>query len=237
MPDKFALVTGAGRGIGRAAALALARAGWHVALTGRKAETLAAAAREIEAIGRRAPAHPCDVGDPIAVKALFAGVERSFGRLDLLFNNAGTGAPAVAVGRADLRTMASGRDVNLTGAFLCAQGAIRLMKRQSPRGGRIINNGSISAHAPRPIQRPLHRHQARDHRPDQVDRARRSRLRHRLRPDRHRQRADRNGAPDDAGRAASGWAHRHRADDRPEPRSAPRSSTWRICRSPRIFCR
>ena len=107
--DKFALVTGAGRGIGRAAALALAKAGWHVAVTGRSLEPLAAVAREIEALGRRALAQGCDVGDPVAVKALFAAVERDFGRLDLLFNNAGAGAPAVRDRRADLRTMEGGR--------------------------------------------------------------------------------------------------------------------------------
>jgi NAD(P)-dependent dehydrogenase (short-subunit alcohol dehydrogenase family) len=152
--DKFALVTGAGRGIGRAAALALARAGWHVALTGRGLEPLAAVAREIEALGRRAFAQGCDVGDPVAVKALFAAVERDFGRLDLLFNNAGAGAPAVAIDELTYEQWKAVVDVNLTGAFLCAQGAIGMMKRQSPRGGRIINNGSISAHAPRPFSAP-----------------------------------------------------------------------------------
>jgi len=152
--DKFALVTGAGRGIGRAAALALARAGWHVALTGRGLEPLAAVAREIEALGRRAFAQGCDVGDPVAVKALFAAVERDFGRLDLLFNNAGAGAPAVAIDELTYEQWKAVVDVNLTGAFLCAQGAIGMMKRQSPCGGRIINNGSISAHAPRPFSAP-----------------------------------------------------------------------------------
>ena len=107
--DKFALVTGAGRGIGRAAALALAKAGWHVAVAGRSAEPLATAAREIEALGRRALAHPCDVADPVAVRALFAALEREFGRLDLLFNNAGAGAPAVPLGRTDLRAVEGGR--------------------------------------------------------------------------------------------------------------------------------
>jgi NAD(P)-dependent dehydrogenase (short-subunit alcohol dehydrogenase family) len=152
--DKFALVTGAGRGIGRAAALALAKAGWHVALAGRSLEPLATAAREIEALGRRALAHPCDVADPVAVRALFAALEREFGRLDLLFNNAGAGAPAVPLDELTYEQWKAVVDVNLTGAFLCAQGAIRLMKRQSPRGGRIINNGSISAHAPRPMSAP-----------------------------------------------------------------------------------
>jgi len=152
--DKFALVTGAGRGIGKAAALALAGAGWHVAATGRGPEPLAAAAREIEALGRRALAHPCDVGDPAAVRALFGAIEREFGRLDLLFNNAGGGAPAVAMEELTYEQWKAVVDVNLTGAFLCAQGAMAMMKRQSPRGGRIINNGSISAHAPRPNSAP-----------------------------------------------------------------------------------
>jgi NAD(P)-dependent dehydrogenase (short-subunit alcohol dehydrogenase family) len=152
--DRFALVTGAGRGIGRACALALAGAGWHVALTGRSPEPLAALARDVEALGRRALAHPCDVGDPVAVKALFAAIEREFGRLDLLFNNAGAGPPAVPLDELTYEQWKAVVDVNLTGAFLCAQGAIRLMKRQSPRGGRIVNNGSISAHAPRPNSAP-----------------------------------------------------------------------------------
>jgi len=152
--DKFALVTGAGRGIGKATALALAKAGWHVALTGRGVAPLLAVAREIEAHGRRAFARSCDVGDPDAVKALFAAVEHEFGRLDLLFNNAGAGAPAVPIDELTYEQWKAVVDVNLTGAFLCAQGAIRLMKRQSPRGGRIINNGSISAYTPRPFSAP-----------------------------------------------------------------------------------
>jgi NAD(P)-dependent dehydrogenase (short-subunit alcohol dehydrogenase family) len=128
--DKFALITGAGGGIGRAAALALAKAGWHVAVTGRRQQPLEETAREIAALGRRALAVSCDVGDPQSVKALFAKTAEAFGRLDLLFNNA------------------------VTGAFLCAQGAISIMKSQTPKGGRIINNGSISAHAPRPNSAP-----------------------------------------------------------------------------------
>jgi NAD(P)-dependent dehydrogenase (short-subunit alcohol dehydrogenase family) len=152
--EKFALVTGAGRGIGRATALALAKAGWHVALTGRGADALASVAREVEALGRRAFAKSCDVGDPDAVKALFAGVEGAFGRLDLLFNNAGAGAPAVPIDELTYEQWRSVIDVNLTGAFLCAQGAMTIMKRQTPRGGRIINNGSISAYAPRPFSAP-----------------------------------------------------------------------------------
>jgi NAD(P)-dependent dehydrogenase (short-subunit alcohol dehydrogenase family) len=152
--ERFALVTGAGSGIGRASALALARAGWHVALAGRRREPLEEAAGEIKALGRRAVAAPSDVGDPAAVKALFATIEREFGRLDLLFNNAGLGAPAVPIDELTFAQWKTVVDVNLNGAFLCAQGAFGLMKRQRPKGGRIINNGSISAHVPRPFSAP-----------------------------------------------------------------------------------
>src|SRR5271163_91671 len=152
--ERFALVTGAGSGIGRASALALARAGWHVALAGRRREPLEEAAGEINALGRRALAAPSDVGDPAAVKALFATIEREFGRLDLLLNNAGLGAPAVQIDDLTFAQWKTVVDVNLTGAFLCAQAAFGLMRRQSPRGGRIINNGSISAHVPRPFSAP-----------------------------------------------------------------------------------
>jgi NAD(P)-dependent dehydrogenase (short-subunit alcohol dehydrogenase family) len=152
--ERFALVTGAGSGIGRASALALARAGWHVALAGRRREPLEEAAGEIKALGRRTVAAPSDVGDPEAVKALFALIEREFGRLDLLFNNAGAGAPAVPIDELTYAQWKAVVDVNLNGAFLCAQGAFGLMKRQRPQGGRIINNGSISAHVPRPFSAP-----------------------------------------------------------------------------------
>ena len=150
--ERFALVTGAGSGVGKASALALARTGWHVALTGRRRELLEETAGEVKALGRRALAAAADVGDPEAVKALFAQVEREFGRLDLLFNNAGRNAPAGSDRRTDLtRPWKAVVDVNLNGMFLCAQGAFGLMKRQKPQGGRIINNGSISAHTPRPM--------------------------------------------------------------------------------------
>ena len=152
--NRFALVTGGGRGIGRAAALALAAAGWHVAVAGRSAAPLAQVAREIEQLGRRALAHACDVVDPASVDGLYAAVERAFGRLDLLFNNAGIGAPAVAFEALTYEQWKAVVEVNLNGAFLCAQGAYALMKRQKPQGGRIINNGSISAHAPRPKSAP-----------------------------------------------------------------------------------
>jgi NAD(P)-dependent dehydrogenase (short-subunit alcohol dehydrogenase family) len=152
--ERFALVTGGGVGIGRATALALARAGWNVALAGRRRELLDKVAGEIEALGRRSLAAPCDVGDPQAVKGLFASIEQSFGRLDLLFNNAGLSAPAIPFDELTYAQWKAVVDVNLTGAFLCAQGAFGLMRRQTPRGGRIINNGSISAHAPRPLSAP-----------------------------------------------------------------------------------
>ena len=134
--------------------MALARAGWHVALAGRRRDKLLEAAREIGHVGRRAIAAPCDVGDPEAVKILFATIEQGFGRLDLLFNNAGQSAPAVALDELSFAQWKAVVDVNLNGAFLCAQSAFGLMKRQDPCGGRIINNGSISAHAPRPLSAP-----------------------------------------------------------------------------------
>ncbi len=151
---EFALVTGGGRGIGRAAALALADAGWRVAITGRSAAPLDAVKREIERRGQSALAQTCDVVDPTSIDALFAAIERAFGRLDLLFNNAGVGAPAVAFEALTFEQWKAVVDVNLNGAFLCAQRAFALMKRQRPQGGRIINNGSISAHAPRPMSAP-----------------------------------------------------------------------------------
>ncbi|MBW0152498.1 MAG: SDR family oxidoreductase [Phenylobacterium sp.] len=145
---KIALVTGAGSGIGRACALALHGAGFKLALTGRRAEALQATAANLP------PAdvlvHPADVSDEAQVAALFEAVAARFGRLDLLFNNAGTGAPPVPLEDLSLKAWRRVVDVNLTGAFLCTQGAFRLMKAQDPGGGRIINNGSISAHAPRP---------------------------------------------------------------------------------------
>ena len=152
--DRFALVTGGGSGIGRATAMALAHAGWHVALAGRKREPLDQVAGDIAALGRRALPASCDVGDPGSVKRLFAEIERGFGRLDLLFNNAGMGAPAVPIDELTYAQWKAVVDVNLNGAFLCAQGAFALMKRQNPPGGRIINNGSISAYAPRPLSAP-----------------------------------------------------------------------------------
>ncbi len=152
--DKFALVTGGGVGIGKASALKLAAAGWHVAVTGRRPEPLLATVREIEKRGGRGLAKGCDVGDPTQVRELFDAVAAAFGRLDLLFNNAGVSAPGVPMEELSYEQWKAVVDANLTGSFLCAQGAMRLMKKQRPQGGRIINNGSISATAPRPNSAP-----------------------------------------------------------------------------------
>src|SRR5882762_4885558 len=152
--EKVAIVTGAGSGIGKAVALALMREGYAVVLAGRRKERLEAAALEGKSSGARTLIVPTDVSDPASVKALFAKTKVSFGRLDLLFNNAGTGAPPVPLEELTYEQWKSVVDINLTGAFLCTQEAFKLMKDQSPRGGRIINNGSISAHAPRPFTAP-----------------------------------------------------------------------------------
>lgn len=154
MTQKVALVTGAGSGIGRAAALALQQSGYHVVLAGRRAGELDATASAAKAGGGTILAVPTDVTDPAAVAALFAKAKAEFGRLDVLFNNAGMGAPAVPMEDLSVEDWLKVVAVNLTGSFLCAQEAIRIMKAQSPKGGRIINNGSISAHAPRPNSAP-----------------------------------------------------------------------------------
>jgi NAD(P)-dependent dehydrogenase (short-subunit alcohol dehydrogenase family) len=147
MTAKTALVTGAGSGIGRAVALALANAGYRVILTGRRQDRLATVA---EQGGERCVPIASDVTDPQSVAALFSRIASEFGRLDLLFNNAGTGAPPMPLEDLPLERWRTVIDTNLTGVFLCTQAAFRLMKSQSPRGGRIINNGSISASVPRP---------------------------------------------------------------------------------------
>ncbi len=153
MAGKVAIVTGAGTGIGKHTALALLREGYSVALAGRRLELLQETAEESGA-GERALPVRTDVRDADSVAALFARTQDAFGRLDLLFNNAGTGAPPVPLEDLTLEQWQRVVDVNLTGAFLCTQHAIRLMKNQQPKGGRIINNGSISAHVPRPNSAP-----------------------------------------------------------------------------------
>jgi len=152
--SKIALVTGAGSGIGRAAALALQSAGWSVVLVGRRAAELEKTAAVASSAGGRVVSVPTDIADPAAVRALFAKTRETFSRLDLLFNNAGTNAPAIPMEDLTYEQWTAVVNVNLTGAFLCAQQAIALMKSQDPRGGRIINNGSISAHVPRPHSAP-----------------------------------------------------------------------------------
>jgi len=152
--NKVAIVTGAGSGIGRASALALLKAGWQVALAGRRADALEATRAAAGDLAGHAIAVPTDATDPAAVKALFAATQKAFGRLDLLFNNAGTGAPAIPLEELTIEQWKNVVDINLSAVFYCTQEAFRLMKAQTPRGGRIINNGSISAHAPRPFSSP-----------------------------------------------------------------------------------
>lgn len=151
---KVAIVTGAGTGIGKAAAVALLNEGYRVAFAGRRREPLEQAIAEAGAAKGAALAVPTNVADPASVRALFARVRETFGRLDVLFNNAGVGAPGVNLEELTFEQWKNVVDINLTGVFLCTQQAILMMKEQTPRGGRIINNGSISAHAPRPNSAP-----------------------------------------------------------------------------------
>jgi NAD(P)-dependent dehydrogenase (short-subunit alcohol dehydrogenase family) len=149
-----ATITGGGTGIGRAVALGLSQQGYSVVLAGRRKEPLEATVQLGRDVGAEMLAVPTDIGNPSSVKALFARTKETFGRLDLLFNNAGSGAPPVPLEDLTYEQWKSVVDTNLTGAFLCTQEAIKIMKSQEPRGGRIINNGSISAHAPRPGSAP-----------------------------------------------------------------------------------
>jgi NAD(P)-dependent dehydrogenase (short-subunit alcohol dehydrogenase family) len=151
MTAKIALVTGAGTGVGRAVATALAKAGYSLVLAGRRREPLDAVSAEINAIGSQALAVPTDVSKRESILALFTTVKSTYGRLDVLFNNAGRGAPPVPLEDLPYETWLDVVATNLTGMFLCTQEAIKIMKDQKPQGGRIINNGSISAHAPRPF--------------------------------------------------------------------------------------
>ncbi|HEV2438979.1 MAG TPA: SDR family oxidoreductase [bacterium] len=151
---KVAIVTGAGTGVGKAVALALLDKGYAVALAGRRKALLAATARGSKAPASRKLIVPADIGDPASVRSLFAKTKKQFGRLDVLFNNAGLNAPGIPLEDLSYEQWSAVVNVNLTGTFLCTQEAFRIMKSQTPRGGRIINNGSISAHAPRPNSAP-----------------------------------------------------------------------------------
>lgn len=152
--QKVALVTGAGTGIGKAVTLALLQDGYHVTLTGRRRAPLEEVVEKAGEAGKRALVVPADVSDPAAVRMVFRRTKEVFGRLDVLFNNAGVGAPPLPLEDLSYEQWKTVVDINLTGAFLCTQEAFKLMKAQEPRGGRIINNGSISAHAPRPHSAP-----------------------------------------------------------------------------------
>ena len=152
--DKIALVTGAGSGIGKQVAIALCEAGYATVLAGRRKEPLEETAKLAGESGARTLVVPTDVGDPQSVTQLFENTREQFGRLDVLFNNAGVNAPGIPIDELSVEQWRNVVDTNLTGAFLCARQAVKLMKNQVPKGGRIINNGSISAHAPRPNSAP-----------------------------------------------------------------------------------
>ena len=152
--EKIAIVTGAGSGVGKASSIALAADGWTIMLAGRRQKPLEETALTIEATGGKAIAIPTDTADPLSVKELFKKTQIDFGRLDLLFNNAGTNAPGVSLEELTYEQWINVVNVNLTGVFLCTQEAFKIMKDQSPMGGRIINNGSTSAHVPRPGSAP-----------------------------------------------------------------------------------
>ena len=151
---RVAVVTGAGSGVGRSSSLALLEAGYHVSLAGRRQDALEETQSMAGVDVEKCKVVPCDVSDDKSVHALFSSTFQQFGRLDLLFNNAGIGAPAIPLEEFSVEQWKLVVDINLTGTFLCTQEAFRIMKKQEPQGGRIINNGSISAHAPRPFSAP-----------------------------------------------------------------------------------
>ena len=232
-PTPVAIVTGGGSGIGRAIARRLAGAGYHVALAGRRVETLQQTLSELPD-DPEAFAVPTDVTDPASVAGLFEAVVARAGRVDVLINNAGVFGPAAPVEDFPHDGWTAAVQTNLTGAFLCAQAAFRMMKSQEPRGGRIINNGSISAYAPRPNSAP---YTATKHaitgltKSISLD----GRWRHRLRPDRHRQRRHGDDGAQ-AGAFPSQRDDRGRADDGRSTRSPRRCSTWPVCRSKPTSC-
>ena len=211
--SKIAIVTGAGSGIGKHVAIALAQNGYSVVLAGRRTETLEATALEVKRADSQALVVAADVTDPASVRELFARTKGAFGRLDLLFNNAGISGRAVPLEDLTYEQWKSIVDTNLTGTFLCTQEAFKIMKSQEPRGGRIINNGShFGAHPPAEF-RSLHGVQARNYRPHEGDFARRPEVRHRLRSDRHRKRRERDDGKNEEGRPASERNDRGRAYD------------------------
>ena len=211
MSGKIAVVTGAGSGIGRASALALLNNGYKVALAGRRKDALDETAKLAGNNTPNALAVPTDVTKKDDIVALFAKVKATWGRLDLVFNNAGGGAPPVPLEELPYETWLGVVAANLTGPFLCTQEAMKIMKDQKPRGGRIINNGSISAHAPRPFSvaytSTKHAITGLTKSTSLDGRA----VRHRLRPDRHRQRRDADDRAHDQGRAAAQRHDRGRA--------------------------
>ena len=184
---RIALVTGAGSGIGRAASLALQAAGYSVVIAGRRLAELEKTTAMANPLGGKMLAVATDVSKPESVNALFARIGEEFGRLDVLFNNAGLNAPGIPIEELTFETWSSIVNVNLTGAFLCAQAAFKMMKDQQPRGGRIINNGSIAAFAPQTQSCAIHSNETRHHRAHEMLFARWPEVRHRLQSNRYRQ--------------------------------------------------
>ena len=231
MSGKIAVVTGAGSGIGRASALALLNNGYKVALAGRRKDALDETAKLAGNNTPNALAVPTDVTKQDDIVALFAKVKATWGRLDLVFNNAGGGAPPVPLEELPYETWLGVVAANLTGPFLCTQEAMKIMKDQKPaRRAHHQQRLDLGACAPAVLGR-LHLDQARHHRPHQVDLARRPRLRHRLRPDRHRQCRDADDRAHDQGRAAAQRHDRGRAAHGRRARWPTPSSTWTACRS------